>query len=91
MHRYLIADPDGPPLIHHQRQADGSILTRLISEGMLRFGPPGFEIAADHLFGCPLSSSGLYYTVPSLSLWSPFPKDRIRQPIRSNVVPDGTP
>jgi Uma2 family endonuclease len=51
VHHYLIADPDGPPLIHHQRQGDGSILTRLISEGTLRFDPPGFEIPAAQLFG----------------------------------------
>src|SRR5208282_3552281 len=31
---YLIADPDGPPLIHHQRHGGGTILTRLVSEGM---------------------------------------------------------
>jgi Uma2 family endonuclease len=51
VHHYLIADPDGPPLIHHQRQADGFILTRLISDGLLRFDPPGFEIAVGQLFG----------------------------------------
>ena len=51
VHHYLIADPDGPPLIHHQRQADGSILTRLISEGVLRLDPPGFEMRIDGIFG----------------------------------------
>ena len=51
VHHYLIADPDGPPLIHHQRQADGTILTRLISDGQLRFDPPGFEVAVGQMFG----------------------------------------
>jgi Uma2 family endonuclease len=50
VHHYLIADPDGPPLIHHQRQGDGTILTRLVSEGALRLDPPGFEIAVGQLF-----------------------------------------
>ncbi len=42
--QYLIVDPDGPPVIHHQRQAEGTILTRLVSDGALRLDPPGFEI-----------------------------------------------
>jgi Uma2 family endonuclease len=41
---YLIVDPDGPPIIHHRRQADGSILTRLIGDGAVRLDPPGIEI-----------------------------------------------
>jgi Uma2 family endonuclease len=44
LHHYLIVDPDGPPVIHHQRQADGVILTRLVSEGALRLDPPWIEI-----------------------------------------------
>jgi Uma2 family endonuclease len=47
---YLIVDPNGPPVIHHQRQADGTILTRLIGEGTLRFDPPGIEIALADVF-----------------------------------------
>ena len=48
---YLIVDPEQLPVIHHQRQADGTILTRLLSEGALRFDPPGFEIAISQLLG----------------------------------------
>jgi Uma2 family endonuclease len=44
VHHYLIVDPGNPPLIHHQRQSDGTILTRLIGEGSLRLDPPGFDI-----------------------------------------------
>jgi Uma2 family endonuclease len=51
VHHYLIVDPGKPPLIHHQRQADGTILTRLISDGMLRLDPPGFEVSVSELFG----------------------------------------
>jgi Uma2 family endonuclease len=45
VHHYLIIDPEGLPVIHHQRQADGTILTRLIGEGSLKLDPPGLEIA----------------------------------------------
>ncbi len=51
VHHYLIVDPETLPVIHHQRQAGGTILTRLLSEGMLRFDPPGFEIAVGQLLG----------------------------------------
>jgi Uma2 family endonuclease len=47
---YLIVDPGKPPLIHHQRQGDGTILTRLVSEGVLRLEPPGLEIQGEALF-----------------------------------------
>jgi Uma2 family endonuclease len=50
IHHYLIVDPGNPPLIHHQRQSDRTILTRLIGEGSLCLDPPLFEIAVGHLF-----------------------------------------
>ncbi len=51
VHHYLIVDPGKPPLIHHQRQGDGTILTRLVSEGVLRLDPPGFEFGIGAIFG----------------------------------------
>lgn len=48
---YLIVDPERLPVIHHQRQDGGTILTRLLSEGTVRFDPPGFEIAIGQLLG----------------------------------------
>ena len=51
LQHYLIVNPDGPPLIHHQRQADDTILTRLVSEGLMRLDPPGIEIAVTEVFG----------------------------------------
>ncbi len=51
VHHYLIVDPDGPPLIHHQRQADGTILTRLIPDGEVLLDPPGFSIQMADIFG----------------------------------------
>ena len=50
VHHYLIVDPGKPPLIHHQRQGDGTILTRLVGEGAVRLDPPGLEIQAEALF-----------------------------------------
>jgi Uma2 family endonuclease len=41
---YLIIDPDRPPAIHHQRQGDGSILTRLVPSGQIWLDPPGLTI-----------------------------------------------
>jgi len=32
---YLIIDPDGPPVIHHRRQTDGTILTTIVHDGVL--------------------------------------------------------
>ncbi len=51
VHHYLIVDPEKPPLIHHQRQADGTILTRLISDGAVHLDPPGFSIRITDIFG----------------------------------------
>jgi len=51
LHHYLIVDPDKPPLIHHQRQGDGTILTRLISDGVVRLDPPGLDFQVSALFG----------------------------------------
>lgn len=50
LHHYLIVDPEKPPLIHHQRQADGTILTRLISDGPVHLDPPGFSIQMTDIF-----------------------------------------
>lgn len=41
---YLIFGPEHPVVIHHGRQADGAILTRVLREGVLRLDPPGLEI-----------------------------------------------
>lgn len=41
---YLIVDPEWPPVIHHKRQKDGTILTRLVSQGEMVLQPPGFEV-----------------------------------------------
>jgi Uma2 family endonuclease len=50
VHHYLIIDPEGLPLLHHQRQSDGSIRTTIVAEGVLRLDPPGLELAISDIF-----------------------------------------
>jgi Uma2 family endonuclease len=50
VHHYLIVNPEGTPVLHHSRQADGTILTRIAQDGTLRFDPPGIEIAIADIF-----------------------------------------
>ena len=47
---YLIVNPNGPPVVHHRRQPDGTILTRLVGDGTLKLDPPGIEIAVSEVF-----------------------------------------
>jgi Uma2 family endonuclease len=47
---YLIIDPDGPPVIHHRRQPDGTILTTIVHDGALPLTPPGIELAVAQIF-----------------------------------------
>ncbi len=44
---YLIINPGKAPIIHHQCQADGSILTHCVASGSLTLDPPGltFDVA----------------------------------------------
>ena len=50
VHHYLIVDPEGPPVIHHRRRADGTILRSLVHEGTLTLSPPGIELNVAELF-----------------------------------------
>jgi Uma2 family endonuclease len=50
VHHYLIIDPDGPPLLHHRRQADGTILTTIVHDGTLTLAPPGIEVDVAKIF-----------------------------------------
>jgi Uma2 family endonuclease len=42
---YLIVHPEKLPVIHHARQTDGTILTRLVNRGAITMTPPGIEIS----------------------------------------------
>lgn len=50
VHHYLIVNPDGPPVVHHERQTDGKILSSIVQDGVIRLDPPGIEISVAELF-----------------------------------------
>jgi Uma2 family endonuclease len=45
VHRYLIVDPEGPPVVHHSGQADGTISRSVVHDGTLTLSPPGIELS----------------------------------------------
>lgn len=47
---YLIADPDKRLIIHHTRQSDDSILTRIVREGTILLDSPGLEFNLADIF-----------------------------------------
>jgi Uma2 family endonuclease len=47
---YLILDPDDRYAIHYARGEGDALLTRIVSEGELRFDPPGFTVETRSLF-----------------------------------------
>lgn len=47
---YLIVNPNGPPMVHHQRQSDDTILTRIVPGGSIRLDPPGLELDVERCF-----------------------------------------
>lgn len=50
VHHYLIVDPEGPPVVHHRRQPDGTILRSVVHQGTLALSPPGIELTVAELF-----------------------------------------
>jgi Uma2 family endonuclease len=50
VHHYLIVNPDGPPVVHHRRQGDGTILTSIVQDGTLMLDPPGIEVVVGEIF-----------------------------------------
>jgi Uma2 family endonuclease len=51
VHHFLIVNPDGPPVVHHRRQGDGTILTSIVQDGTLKLDPPGIEIGVGEILG----------------------------------------
>jgi Uma2 family endonuclease len=47
---YLILDPDRRVVIHHKRGSGDAIETRVLTDGVARLDPPGFEVAVEALF-----------------------------------------
>jgi Uma2 family endonuclease len=53
VHHYLILDPERRVAIHHKRGRGEAIETRVLTNGVARLDPPGFEVAVDALFPAP--------------------------------------
>jgi Uma2 family endonuclease len=47
---YLILDPERRVAIHHKRGASDAIETRVLTGGVARLEPPGFEVAVEAMF-----------------------------------------
>jgi Uma2 family endonuclease len=47
---YLILDPERRVVIHHKRGSGDAIETRVLTDGVARLDPPGFEVAIEALF-----------------------------------------
>ena len=50
LQHYLIIDPESRGVIHHQRLADGSIRTLMLSDGALTLTPPGLAVPLTAIF-----------------------------------------
>ena len=48
---YLIVDPMQPRILHHARQADDTVLTRIMHEGSIALDPPGLQLAVSDIYG----------------------------------------
>jgi len=48
---YLIVDPAEPMIVHHSREPGHDIVTRVVTEGVIRLEPPGIEIALSDVYG----------------------------------------
>jgi Uma2 family endonuclease len=48
---YLIVDPAQPSILHHARQTNGDILTRIVNDGSITLDPPGIAIALSDIYG----------------------------------------
>ena len=46
---YLILDPERRVVIHHKRGASDAIETRVLTDGVARLDPPGFDVAVEAL------------------------------------------
>lgn len=47
---YLQVDPDRTRIVHHARQGDGAILTRIVTAGTIDLDPPGIVLALTDIY-----------------------------------------
>jgi hypothetical protein len=50
LRHYLIVRPDRRTVTHHERNVRGRLQTRILSEGMLEFDPPGISVQVESFF-----------------------------------------
>jgi Uma2 family endonuclease len=50
---YLIVDPTAKLIVHHKRQDDATILTRIVTDGALDLTPPGLSLPLADVFPSP--------------------------------------
>ncbi len=48
---YLIVTPESPLIFHHARGEGGTILTRIVRDGVIALDPPGLQIAVADIYG----------------------------------------
>jgi Uma2 family endonuclease len=47
---YLIVDPTKPVIVHHARGTDGTIVTRIVTDGRIALDPPGLDVALSDIY-----------------------------------------
>ena len=47
---YLLVDPDKEVIVHHARQTDGTIFTRIVTAGTIGLDPPGLELTVADIY-----------------------------------------
>jgi Uma2 family endonuclease len=50
VHHYLIVNAQKPEIIHHKRNADGTVRTAIVTSGELRLDPPGLTLSLDRIY-----------------------------------------
>jgi Uma2 family endonuclease len=50
LRHYLVVRTDRRTVIHHTREADGRITTRIVKDGRLELDPPGLAVPVEHFF-----------------------------------------
>lgn len=50
VHHYLVIDPERRKIVHHRRQSDGAILTKILASGAMRLDPPGLDLDIERCF-----------------------------------------
>lgn len=52
---YLIIDPRKPLIVHHARGTGDTLLTRIVTEGLIKLEPPGLEFRVADVYSPPIT------------------------------------